>query len=120
MSTVKRRLAATVSVLSLAAVVAPVAAAHAAAPALLPGAATLPAGATALPPGATTLPAGAMTPAPVLAGWAGVALRFTPPAVGPLRAVIGPIIIGGRMINPGLDVSTPGVALRPIALGHGG
>jgi hypothetical protein len=39
------------------------------------------------------------------------ALQFTPPAVGPIHVVIGPIIIGGHVINPGINLSTPGFTI---------
>jgi len=38
-------------------------------------------------------------------------LQCTPPYVGPIRVVIGPIIIGGKVINPGINLSTPGVTI---------
>jgi hypothetical protein len=40
-------------------------------------------------------------------------LSFTPPAVGEISVAIGPIIIGGKMINPGLKVTKPAVTLEP-------
>lgn len=41
-------------------------------------------------------------------------LSFTPPAVGEISVAIGPIIIGGKMINPGLKVTKPAVTLEPV------
>jgi hypothetical protein len=41
-------------------------------------------------------------------------LTFVPPKVGPLTVSIGAIIINGQVINPALNVSTPGVSLPPI------
>ena len=41
-------------------------------------------------------------------------LTFIPPHVGPICATIGPIIIGGMVINPGLDVCTTGTSLPPL------
>ena len=49
---------------------------------------------------------------PVLAS---PALVFIPPSVGSICAVIGPIIIGGNMVNPGLHVCTSGASLQPIS-----
>ena len=42
-------------------------------------------------------------------------LTFVPPSVGPLRVNIGPTIIGGQMIRPGVNVSTTEVTLPPTA-----
>jgi hypothetical protein len=40
-------------------------------------------------------------------------LSFSPPEVGEISVAIGPIIIGGKMINPGLKVTKPAVTLEP-------
>jgi hypothetical protein len=44
----------------------------------------------------------------------GPAFTFIPPKVGPLRVVIGATFIGGKLISPGVNVSTPGTSLPPI------
>jgi hypothetical protein len=57
---------------------------------------------------ATDPPASASSPtaAPVF--------TFIPPKVGPLQVIIGATYIGGKLISPGVNVSTPGVSLPPI------
>jgi hypothetical protein len=40
---------------------------------------------------------------------------FVPPRVGPLSVILGPTIIDGRQISPGVNVVSPGVSLPPIA-----
>jgi hypothetical protein len=34
-------------------------------------------------------------------------VNFTPPTVGTICAIIGPIILGGKTMNPGVNVCTP-------------
>jgi hypothetical protein len=46
-------------------------------------------------------------------------LTFVPPAVGPIAVHIGAIIIDGQQISPGVNVSTPGTAVPPIATAAG-
>jgi hypothetical protein len=46
-------------------------------------------------------------------------LTFVPPAVGPIAVHIGAIIIDGQQISPGVDVSTPGTTVPPIATAAG-
>jgi hypothetical protein len=63
-----------------------------------------------------------LTPPTVPAnGWPSVTLApgltFIPPAVGPIAVHIGAIIIDGQQISPGVNVSTPGTTVPPIASG---
>jgi hypothetical protein len=81
----------------------------AALPAAEAGAATLPAAPTTLPapfvfngPTMPAIPSFSLQPS---AG--SPLLTFTPPKVGQLIVVIGPTIIGGKVINPGLRVTGP-------------
>jgi hypothetical protein len=39
---------------------------------------------------------------------------FVPPAVAPISVNIGPIIIQGRLMNPAMNVASPGIAPTPI------
>ncbi|MDQ1381258.1 MAG: hypothetical protein QOF86_771 [Baekduia sp.] len=53
---------------------------------------------------ATTPPASAAAPV----------FTFIPPRVGPLQVIMGATYIGGKLISPGVNVSTPGVSLPAI------
>jgi hypothetical protein len=57
---------------------------------------------------ATDTPAPAPTPAPTIV--------FTPPKVGQLLVAIGPTIIGGKVIDPGLYVSLTPPAIPTMTL----
>jgi hypothetical protein len=70
--------------------------------------------AAVLPLGLAAPGAAVADPAPAAASPAGTTMMFIPPQVGPLRVTIGPTIIGGKVIDPGLNVATPGTALAPI------
>jgi hypothetical protein len=59
--------------------------------------------------GATTLPSGTSTVGTP------PSLTFVPPSVGPICSVIGPTIIGGKVMNSGLHVCTSGSSLPPIS-----
>ena len=41
-------------------------------------------------------------------------LTFVPPSVGPICAVIGEIVLGGKLVSPGLHVCTSGTSPPPI------
>jgi hypothetical protein len=41
-------------------------------------------------------------------------LTFVPPTVGPLSVSLGATIIGGKVISPGVNVSTSGTSLPAI------
>jgi hypothetical protein len=46
-------------------------------------------------------------------------VTFVPPAGGSISVAIGPTIIGSKMINPGVRVSTTGVSLPSIVVRTG-
>ena len=48
----------------------------------------------------------AATPPPVF--------TFVPPRVAPIQVIIGATYIGGQLISPGVNVSTPGTSLPTI------
>jgi len=83
-----KRLATTAAATGLLAVAIPAAAAHAATPG----------------------------PAPTLPSITMPGITFTPPQVGQIDVVIGPTIIGGKVIDPGLNVSTTGTSLPIFTL----
>jgi hypothetical protein len=54
----------------------------------------------------------AITHGPAPRGSAPIHMTFGPPRVGPITVSIGPTIIDGRILDPGLQVTLPGVTAR--------
>jgi hypothetical protein len=57
--------------------------------------------------GAATTPATSQAPSGLL--------TFVPPSVGPLSVSLGATIIGGKVISPGVNVSTTGITLPALS-----
>jgi hypothetical protein len=76
----------------------------------------LSAAAAVLIPFALAAPAGARADATPTAASpaASPVFTFVPPRVGPLSVTLGPTIIDGQQISPGVNVVTPGTSLPPI------
>jgi hypothetical protein len=43
-------------------------------------------------------------------------LTFVPPKVGQIVVVIGPVIINGKMISPGVNVTSPSISIPTFTL----
>jgi hypothetical protein len=68
--------------------------------------ATVVAAGTVFALGTTVVGARAATPAPC-------DRTFVPPKVGPIGVEIGPTIIDGKVIDPGMNVTVPGATVEP-------
>ena len=56
------------------------------------------------------------TPAPTPTPTPGPTITFNPPKVGQIVVTIGPTIIGGKVIDPGLNVVMTPTAIPPFTL----